>query len=158
MVEKQGFTSDLEQFTLTSKVLAVALIKPTPEIISNLNCEPDEDIYHIKRIRYINGQVLCLEDSFYRQTVVPYLNEGIVADSIFKHITETLKLNIGFSDKHLHVGKLSEESAASLELKANDPALYLEETFYLVSGQAFDFSKTIYHYEHSQFFLQSSSM
>lgn len=158
MVENQGFTADLEQFSLTSKVLDVSLIQPTDEIMTNLNCGPDETIYHIKRIRYINGQVLCLEESFYRQDIVPYLNEAIVGDSIFKYITESLKLNIGFSDKHLHVEKLSEEAAVSLELKANDPALYLEETFYLVSGQAFDFSKTIYHYEHSQFFLQSSSM
>ncbi|CAM3300844.1 GntR family transcriptional regulator [Vagococcus fessus] len=157
MLENQGFTSDLENFNLSSKVVFVKIIKPTEELINNLNCSNDDDIYHIKRIRYINGQILCIEESFYLKNIVNYLNEDIVEHSIFHYVKDILKLNIGFSDKHFHVEKLSEESAQLLELKKGDPSLHIEELFYLTSGQAFDFSKTIYHYEHSQFFLQSSN-
>lgn len=158
MVENQGFTSDLDKFDLTTKVINIQLTAPSEEVMSNLQCEADAEVYHITRLRYINGQVLCLEESFYLKEVVPYLNETIVTDSIFNYLTSDLKLNIGFSDKHLHVGKLQAETAQMLGLKPADPALYMEELFYLVSGQAFDYSKTIYHYEHSQFFLQSSSV
>lgn len=157
-LENQGFTADLDEFQLTSKVLDVSLIAPNEEVMRNLNCQPDDQVYHVKRVRYITGQTLCIEESFYKQSIVTYLNEAIVADSIFHYLNQALGIRIGFSDKYLSVGKLQKEAATYLSLKSGDPALFVEELFYLTSGEPFDFSKTTYHYEHSQFFLQSNSI
>lgn len=131
--------------------------KPTQEAALNLNIKQDDDIYYVKRIRFIHGQTLCLEESYYNKSIVTYLNKEIVSESIFHYITEGLGLKIGFSDVFLHVDKLNEEEATYLGLKKGDPKLYMESVFHLTNGQPFDFSKVTYNYEQSQFFNQANS-
>ncbi len=131
--------------------------KPTPEAAENLNIEMDEDIYYVKRVRYINGQTLCYEESYYNKSIVTYLNNEILSHSTFHYIREGLGLNIGFSDLFLHVGQLNEEEAKYLELEAGLPKLYIESIFHLTNGQPFDYSKISYNYEQSQFVVQTNS-
>lgn len=158
MLENQGFTSDLEEFKITTKVLGVEKIFPTEEIAEYLNCAPGDSLFHVQRIRYINAQALCIEESFFKSSIVPYLNEEIANESIFNYLKSALKLKIGFSDKYLHVIKMKEAESKLLEIETGSPGLFVEELFYLNSGEPFDFSKTTYHHEHSQFFLQSSNL
>lgn len=77
LLSNQGFKKDLEEFQLTSEVLTLDIVKPPEEGALNLNIELDEDVFYLKRIRYINGQTLCLEESYYRKTIIPYLNTEI---------------------------------------------------------------------------------
>src|SRR5581483_11636824 len=44
------------------------------EAAHNLNIELDDDVYYVKRVQYINGQTLCLEESYYNKSIVTYLN------------------------------------------------------------------------------------
>lgn len=108
--------------------------KPTPEAAENLNIGLDEDVYYVKRVRYINGQTLCFEESYYNKSIVTYLNKEIVSHSIFHYIREGLGLKIGFSDLFLHVGQLNEEEAEYLGLEAGLPKLYIESIFHLTNG------------------------
>ncbi|MEE6133624.1 GntR family transcriptional regulator [Priestia aryabhattai] len=157
LLSNQGFTSELEGFRLTSEVLELEVRKPTQEVALNLNIDVEEDVYYIKRIRYINGQALCLEESFYNKNIVTYLNKEIVSESIFNYLQEALGLRIGFSDLYVHVGKLTEEVAHHLKLYKDDPAMSIETVFHLANGQPFDFSKVTYNYQQSQFFIQATT-
>jgi GntR family transcriptional regulator, transcriptional regulator of bglA len=154
LLSNQGFKRDLEEFQLTSEIIQLEAVKPTEEAALNLNMKLDEDVYYVKRVRYIDGQPLCLEESFYNKSIVPYLNAEIVQDSIFDYIKDALGLKVGFSDLYLHIGKLTEEEARYLQLETGDPKLYAETIFHLTNGKPFDFSKVSYNYEQSQFFLQ----
>ncbi|KKK36590.1 GntR family transcriptional regulator [Mesobacillus campisalis] len=154
LLSNKGFKRDLEEYQLSSEIIQLEARKPTEEAALNLNMEFDEDVYYVKRVRYINGQPLCLEESFYNKSIVPYLNAEIVQDSIFDYIKDALGLKVGFSDLYLHIGKLTEEEARYLQLEKGDPKLYVETIFHLTNGKPFDFSKVSYNYEQSQFFLQ----
>lgn len=157
LLSNQGFKENLEDFNLTSEVIDFEIRKPTIEVAHSLNIKLDDDIYYVKRVRYINGQRLCLEESFYNKAIITYLNKEIVTESIFHYIKEGLGLKVGFSDMYLRVGKLNEEEAKYLGLTLESPGLYLETIFHLTNGQPFDFSKLTYHYEQSQFFIQANN-
>ncbi|MDT8862438.1 GntR family transcriptional regulator [Alkalihalobacillus sp. MEB130] len=157
LLSNQGFKMDLEDFQITSEVLELDLRKPSEEVAFNLNMKQDEDAYYVKRIRYINGKTLCLEESFYNKSIVTYLNNEIASESIFHYIKEGLGLKIGFSDMYLKVDKLKEEEANYLGLEKGAPKLTVETIFHLTNGQPFDFSKVTYNYEQSQFFIQANS-
>jgi GntR family transcriptional regulator of bglA len=157
LLSNQGFKKDLEDFNVTSKVIELEVKKPTKEAANNLNIKLDDDIYYVKRVRYINGQTLCLEESYYNKSIITYLNKEIVSESIFDYIREGLGLKIGFSDVYFHVDMLNEEEAEYLDLKKGSPKLHLETIFHLTNGQPFDFSKVTYNYEQSQFFIQANS-
>lgn len=157
LLSNQGFKKDLEDFQLTSKVIELDVIKPTQEVMDNLNIASDDDIYYVKRIRYINGETLCLEHSYYNKAIIPYLNKEIVSESIFDYIREGLGLKIGFSDIFLHADKLSGEEAGYLGLEPGEPKFCTESIFHLTNGQPFDFSQVSYNYKQSQFFIQANN-
>src|SRR5581483_10555821 len=121
LLSNQGFKKDLEGFTITSKVIELDMRKPTQEAAHNLNIELDDDVYYVKRVQYINGQTLCLEESYYNKSIVTYLNKEIVSESIFNYIREGLGLKVGFSDSYLRVDKLTKEEAEHLGLKTGEP-------------------------------------
>lgn len=157
LLSNQGFKKDLEDYVLTSTIIELEVRKPTEEVSINLNMELNEDVYYVKRIRYINGQTLCLEESWYNKSIITYLNKEIVSESIFHYITEGLGLKVGFSDVYLQVDKLNEEEATFLGLEKDAPKLLVESIFHLTNGQPFDFSKVTYNYQQSQFFIQANS-
>lgn len=157
LLSNQGFKKDLEDFTITSKVIELDVIKPTQVVADNLNISPNDDVYYVKRVRYINGETLCLEESYYNKTMITYLNKEIVSESIFHYIQEGLGLKVGFSDIFLHAHKLNEEEALYLGLNEGDPKLYVEQIFHLTNGQPFDFSKVTYNYKQSHFFIQANT-
>ncbi|EMF46100.1 YydK [Planococcus halocryophilus Or1] len=144
----------MEEFQITSEVITLDRRKPTKEAAVNLNISLDDDVYYVKRIRFIHGQTLCIEESYFNKSIVTYLNKEIITESIFNYITEGLGLSIGFADTYLHVDKLSAEEAEYLGLKKDDPKLEVESVFHLTNGQPFDFSKITYNYVQSQFFFK----
>lgn len=157
LVEIHGFNSTLREFEINSIVLSLEVIKATPEVQANLQVDEDQEVYHVKRLRSIEGRVFCIEESYFNKDIVPYLNEQIASDSIFTYLVQDLKLQVGFLDHFLRVRKLSAEEATHLSLQKGDPAAAIESIFYLSNGQAFDYSKIIYHYEEAQFFIQGNS-
>ncbi len=154
LIDNNGFTADLPTHKMSSKVLTLRKVKPSKKV-QKLFGDPKE-VYEVRRLRYIDNKVLCLEESYFRTDVVSYLNEQIVQGSIFNYVRE-LGIAIGFSDKYLAVKKLDQKTAALLGVKPADPALTINEIYYLTSGEPFDYSTTTYHYENSKFFIQSNA-
>lgn len=157
LLELQGFNSMLREFELTSNALEVKVEYPNEEVMENLNIDSDEEVYYIKRQRYIEGQIFCVEESYYKKSVVPYLNEQIVNNSIFQYITKDLNLQIGFVDHFMRIIKLTQADAELLSLNKGDPGVLIETIYHLANGEAFDYSKIVYHYEEAQFFVQGNS-
>lgn len=155
LITSHGFTADLNDLPGFSKVLAINIIKPDSQIQTNLECDPDEDVYYVKRLRYVDSHIYALEQSYYRKKLVPYLNKEIAEGSIFEYINNFCHINIGFSDKYLEVITLDESVANYLELPIGSAALFLQEIFYTNTGEAFDFSKIIYHKDNAKFCVQS---
>lgn len=159
IIDNTGFTKELNRngTSVQSKVLEVVEC-PLPDKMKLLIKEDtsNETAYFVKRLRYKNGKVFCIEESYYRKAIVPLINPEIAKGSLFEYIEKGLGHTIGFSDKYIKVVKLSANDAALLELEKNDPALEMTENFYLSSGQLFDYSITRYHYLNSQFFLQGN--
>ena len=151
----QGFTTSLKEFNITSKVLDFNLIKADKEIAELLECDINDDIYLIKRLRYIDEEIMCYEEAYYKKSIVPYLNKEIAKGSIFEYLQTALNLNLGFSDRYLHLEKLDDNLANLLNLSPNDPAMVVLEQIYLSSGICFNVSKLVYNYKNTRFFLQS---
>lgn len=157
LLETQGFNSTLREFELSSKVLELKEILPNEEVMTKLDIEADNPVYYVKRLRYIEGRVFCVEESYYDKNIVVYLNEEIASQSIFQHLTKNLNLQISFLDQYLRAAKLNQQNADYLGLQVGDPSIIIESIFYLTNGVPFDLSKIVYHYEESQFFVQGSS-
>lgn len=156
-LESHGFSVDLNDLPGSSQVFNVDLMQPNSRVKENLQCDDNEQVYYIKRLRFADGKVYGFEQSYYRKKLVSYLNKEIAENSIFSYVQEVCKINIGFSDKYFKAIKLDVEIAPYLGLEVGDPALCVEEIFYTTSGEPFDFSQIIYHYDNAKFYVQSHS-
>ncbi|MGX7031366.1 GntR family transcriptional regulator [Vagococcus zengguangii] len=158
LFENQGFTSLFDYSNVSAKVLAIEELGANEEVAESLNIAVGEPVLYVKRLRYIEEQIFCVEESYFNKMTVPYVNKEIAEQSLYQYLTNVLKVKIGYSDKFLHVIKLSEQVAQLLELEKDDPALLTEEIFHKGNGEPFNFSKITYHYVNSQFYMASVEM
>lgn len=147
MKDMNGLTKQFSSEKLESKVLKFSLINADEEIANKMKCSVNTKVYYLKRVRYLNGESLEIEESYYNKDVIPYLSEEICTDSIFNYIRNDLKLKIGFADRIISCEKLNEEEAKLLNLNKDDPTLVLNNIVFLNSGVVFDVSKEKYNYK-----------
>lgn len=131
----KGFFSEQQTETSKIKIIKLELIRANEELAIELNCKVGESLYQLRRVRYIDNEPVRVEQSYYRQAVVPYLGREIAEASIYDYLTQNLKLQIGFADRKICADYLSKEDAELLELAENDPALIVKEKMYLANGE-----------------------
>ena len=108
-------------------------------------------------MKYVTlGKPFVLEESYYPKSIIPFMSKEIAEGSIFDYIKDGLKKEIRFSDKYMRVRKLRADEARYLELEEGDPCLEVYDTFYLDNGTPFGSSKSVYNYQNSKFYDQSS--
>lgn len=147
MRNMNGLTNEFAKDELKSELLELSLLDADESLAHQMKCKVNTKIYYIKRLRYLNGVPYVIEESYFNKEIIPYLNKEICDGSIYKYITEDLKLNIGFADKVIHCEKLNESDAELLQLQQGDPTLICENTVFLNTGVIFDFSKEKYNYQ-----------
>lgn len=159
LLSHQGYQSSLKKLSLTSKLISKEII-PAPEFVcKELDVDLGEPLVYIKRLHYIGNfaRTLCIEKSYYKQSVVADLPLEAINDSIFDYIQNELDVMIGFSDTYIKVEKLKKQEADLLKLHVNDPALVTEEIYYTKYGEPFDYSEATYNYEEAYLYAQASS-
>jgi GntR family transcriptional regulator of bglA len=157
MKEMNGLTKTYPSDKLETKVLKFSLIDADEELAGKMKCEVNTKVYYVKRVRYLNGEPMEIEESYYNKDIIPYLNEEICANSIYTYIIDDLKLKIGFADRVISCEKLNEEEAKLLKLNKDDPTLVLNNTVFLSSGIVFDVSLEKYNYSKMKIISLTSS-
>lgn len=152
----EGLTQTLIGSDIETRVMSVSIIKPDATMIENLRCGPNEDVYLVKRMRYLAGQPIVYEVSYYRKKYVIFLNKEIAADSIFKYLRENLNIKPGFSNSYFEVSPMDEEIAGYLEVAPEEYGIKLINQFFLPNGATFDYSILWYHKDRSKFFVPST--
>jgi GntR family transcriptional regulator of bglA len=153
----KGVTGELEDSKVETKVIRLESMQADQEWAERMKCAIGTPIYHVIRVRYVDGEPLSVEDTYYNKEMVSYLDEKIAAGSIFHYIKSSLGLNIGFADKIVYADKLTKEVAKHLELEAGDPAIVIEDDVYLTNGKMFNASHVYYHYKRAKFFNLASA-
>lgn len=156
LTESMGLKDNLSEFKLETNMLSLQIIKPNQEIMDNLNVDKEDDIYYVKRLRSVNGKGYSIEESYYVKSVVLYLNQEIIEDSIFKYLLENLNITPGFTDHFMTLEILNKKEADLLDLDEGASVTLLESIFFLKDGVPFNYSKVLYHPD-AQFFVQGYS-
>jgi GntR family transcriptional regulator of bglA len=151
-----GLSQSLHKGNLSNQVIEVSIIKPTSELVDQLACEADEDIYLVKRVRYITNKPIAYEISYYRKKYIKYMDKEIAAGSIFRYLKEHLNIDPGFSNAYFKMLPLDAEAANYLAETPGTYGLKLINQFFLPNGTIFDYSITWYQKDRSEFFVPST--
>nr|WP_241692399.1 GntR family transcriptional regulator [Staphylococcus pseudintermedius] len=91
--------------------------------MQELNLSKGDSVYYLERLRYVDGNVLCIEYSYYNKEIVKYLNTEITEGSIFDYFRTNMQVKVGFSDIYFNADQLNTNEAQLLKLEPNDPCL-----------------------------------
>lgn len=155
--ELKGFRSSMRHSQLTSKTITCALEEPSDWVKGQLNLTNQEKIYHIVRVRYLDGRPFCVEESHYSHTYVPYLDTKITNNFIFTYLSQNLNINFSFADKFIRICDLTSFEAEKLAVHPGEVGLVTEEKFYISDGTPVVVSRIIYPRHESKFFIQTNN-
>ncbi|TWN13709.1 HTH-type transcriptional regulator GmuR [Bacillus licheniformis] len=79
--------------------------------------------------------------------VISELNEDVLHGSVYRHITETLKLTIAGSHRKIRADKSSALDREYLECAPDDPVLEVEQVAFLNTGEPFEYSFARHRYD-----------
>ena len=95
------------------------------EVSKNLDLDPGETFYYMKRLRLTDDVPLILESHYLRERFCPGLRETDLEGSLFDIMTKNYKLNITGVDETIISTIIRGENSKYLELKDGAPGFFM---------------------------------
>lgn len=132
---------------VTSHIVSFEVRFPDEKEQDKLRIPPDNPVYDIIRVRYLDGIPILLEYTIMPIYVIPGINQSVLHNSIYEYLSKTLGLKIGSSVRHIRSDKSDAYDQKYIECKKEDPILEVEQVVYLSNGTPFEFSQTRHRYD-----------
>lgn len=134
---------------VTSKIIVFEVIPSTSFLANKLQIEEGTFVYHLIRLRYLDGIVHMIDEKYMPIEIIPQLRKEDVEGSLYHYIENELKYKIQSS--HINItSKLSTiQEQDYLGLSEYEPYIQDEHISYLSTGQIFEY--TIARYPYNQF-------
>ncbi|WP_058910690.1 GntR family transcriptional regulator [Entomohabitans teleogrylli] len=125
---------------VTSEVLNFEVIPAPPAIASQLRIKTDERIYYSRRIRFIDGKPLMLEDSYMPVKLFRNLSLAHIEGSKFTYIEEECHITISGNYETLTPVLADRQTAAILNIAEGTPILRITSLSYSDEGVFLNYS------------------
>ena len=130
-------------FSYGTKVVKLEKIIADEEISARTGFKIGDELYDVRRIRYIDSKALILDKNYFLASVVKDLTEEIAESSIYDYLENTLKVKIMTSKRKM-----------TTELATTEDKMYLELGDYnclaIVSGRVFNDASLQFEYTESR--------
>lgn len=100
------------------------------------------DVYHIERIRDIDGEKNILDIDYINAQVIPHLTKEIVQDSIYEYIENDLGLKVSFAKKEITVIQASDQEKELLDMDGFDLLVCVKSYTYLEDATLFQYTES----------------
>lgn len=143
-----GATLTYAGHKVTSKVLSIDARLPTKDEQNELFITPEEPVYVIKRVRYVDNKVYAFEHTI-MPTRITKITKEILEGSIYKHLADNEHIHIAGSHRRIHAIKATQEDVEAMGVTLNDPVLAINQISYTEEGEPFEKSEEHFPYESS---------
>ncbi|MGM9985941.1 MAG: GntR family transcriptional regulator [Bacillaceae bacterium] len=145
--ESVGLSKLLEDKEVTSKVIAFDIQFPTEEVAGQLRISKETPVYHIIRLRCVNGEPYVMEKTYMPANLIPGITHEVLHASIYEYIKDVLELKMGVTHRKIRACKSNELDQKYLDCKKDDPILEVEQVGFLNTGVPFEYSFTRHRYD-----------
>lgn len=130
-------------FSYDTKVVLLEKIFADDEISARTGFKIGEELFDVRRVRYIDGKALILDKNYFLVSAVKILTEEIAQKSIYEYIENELKMKI-----------MTSKRTMTAELATTEDKKYLELDDYnclvIVSGRVFNSDGIQFEYTESR--------
>lgn len=139
-------TSAQENTNVTSKIIHFNVRFPSKHEIETLKIKPNDPVYDIKRVRYVENIAKSIESSIMPLKYVTDLDEDILHQSIYNYIRNELGYTISAAQRVIIASKADDLDSKEFNIDIGEPILELNQVVFFDDGTPFDLSKTRYPY------------
>jgi len=152
----KSFAEDLSNAgdTPSTRLLAFEILPADKRVAQHLSLEEGEDVFHIIRLRYKNGDPIIYDDSYFAPFSVKGITCEVLVSSIYRYV-EACGHVISMAQESIDAVLPPAEIASALNLGENEPVLKIDMTAYLSDGRPFEY--TISHKNPKKYFLELNS-
>lgn len=100
------------------------------------------EVYHIERIREIDGEKVILDTDYINAKIIPGLTEEIAGDSIYEYIEKVLKLKVSFARKEITIHPASSHERQLLDMADHDLLVCVKTYAYLDDATLFQYTES----------------
>ncbi len=138
-LEGFGEAMAAQGYEASARVLSIQQIQPGKAVIAALDLTGGEEVVEVKRVRYLNREAVCLENSYFPLDVGRRLFSLDLSGDIFPMLENLFGIPLGSADIGLDAILADEEVQHCLNLKANDAVLRVERLTHNRAGRPIDF-------------------
>ena len=109
------------------------------------------DVYHVERVRIVEGRALILDDSYFLRSVVTALTPEAAADSIYSYLERELGIQIMTSKRTITVERATPEDRLYLDMGSFDCMAVVTNQAFDSDGILFEYTVSHYHPEYFRF-------
>ena len=101
-----------------------------------------EGLWHLKRVRRIDGKALILDDNYFLQRAVPGLTREIAEQSVFAYLEGPLGMHVTMSKRTITVETVGPDDHAYLDLDGYDCVAVVANRTFDSEGLMFEYTRS----------------
>ncbi|WP_395301400.1 GntR family transcriptional regulator [Enterobacter sp. ECC-175] len=136
-----------------SDVKTFEVVKADTRLAAILAINPEDKVWHIKRVRFIKQKPVNLEETWMPLAMFPDLTWGVMEKSKYHYVEQIKKMVIDRSEQELVPIMPSEEAIAAMSLDPAKPILEKVSRGYLKDGRVFEYSRNVFNTDDYKFTL-----
>ena|SRR5690606_1774524 len=143
----QGFGEAMsaQGYEATARLLSIQEEpKPAKPVLAALQLAPGTSVIEVKRVRYLNREAVCVENSYFPLEIGQRLFGLDLSVDIFPLLENHFGLALGHADISLDATLANDEVQHYLGLKAGEPILRVERLTHERNGRPIDFEYLCY--------------
>jgi len=142
----RGFSEEMRRRGLQPSATVLSLERKAPdgEVLQALNLDPGDEVYCLKRLRYVDGQPVALVTSFLPTLIFPEIDkQDLEGQSLYQVFEHVYKRKLHWAEEVIGAAIVSAEDALLLQAAIGSPALLIKETTYDTSEVAIEYSISV---------------
>lgn len=137
-----GFSDSLvkQGFLIETRVLELRTMKASDHICSELKINKSQEIYFLKRLRYISKQPILVVNSYMPVHLFPRLEEiDFTSRSLYQTFRDHYQIPVSRVKRNIEAIAADDAIAQQLDIPPGFPIMYIENTAYTQDGSPIEY-------------------
>jgi GntR family transcriptional regulator len=144
--ELRGFSEEMRRRGLvpSAKLLGFEMLEPELEVAEALKLAPRENVYRIKRLRFVNAEPVAVVTSYLPAKIFPGIDrQDLENQSLYDVMENTYKRKLQRAEEIIGAIKAGEKDAHLLQTEPDSAFLIIRETTYDEEDVAIEYSVSL---------------
>lgn len=150
-IESFQETARRNKLRITTKVIEFSVVTVDERTAKESGFPAGEEVYHIRRVRYLDGKPLILDTNLFSKKLVPGLTAEIAERSIYAYIEKELGMRIITSKRTITVEHATQEDNRLLELGGYNCLAVVSSQTFNSDGILFEYTQSRHQPDHFSF-------